>query len=86
MQLQFNMKLPQPDPFTERERQVLRLLVEGQTNIEIGKSLFLSEKTVKAHLQSMSFKLGTRNRTHLVVTALREGFVPLFPPEEEVSA
>lgn len=48
--------------FSHRERQVLALVARGLTNSEIGKSLFLSESTIKSHLSSAFTKLGVRSR------------------------
>jgi DNA-binding NarL/FixJ family response regulator len=49
-----------------KERQVLRLLVMGVTNSEIGARLFLAESTVKSHLSSAYAKLGVRSRSEAV--------------------
>ena len=56
---------------TERERDVLRLLVAGLANREIGERLFLSPETVKTHLRSIYRKLGVAGRTQAVIVALR---------------
>jgi DNA-binding NarL/FixJ family response regulator len=60
---------------SERERQVLRLLAEGGSYAEIGKSLFLSPDTVWAHAQRAMTKLGARTRTQAVAVALREELI-----------
>jgi len=60
---------------SERERQVLRLLAEGGSYAEIGKSLFLSPDTVRAHAQRAMTKLGARTRTQAVAVALREELI-----------
>jgi len=59
---------------TVRERDVLRLLSEGQTNREIGARLVLSEKTVRNHVSAILRKLGFRHRTEAALFAapLRE--------------
>ncbi len=59
---------------TLRERQVLRLLVEGMSNEEIGQSLHLSEGTVKKYLGSVMTKLHARNRVQVAVLGLRKGY------------
>lgn len=60
---------------TLRERQVLRLLVKGMSNEEIGQSLHLSEGTVKKYLGTTMAKLHARNRVQVAVLGLRQGFV-----------
>jgi DNA-binding NarL/FixJ family response regulator len=57
-----------------RERQVLRLLVEGMSNVEIGRALHLSEGTVKKYLGTTMTKLHARNRVQVAVLGLRQGF------------
>ena len=56
---------------TARERDVLRLLAEGYSNEEIGAKLFLSPETIRTHVAKATRKLGARNRTQAVATALR---------------
>jgi DNA-binding NarL/FixJ family response regulator len=51
---------------TERERQILRLLVEGDTNIEIANAIFLSPATVKNYVSSILDKLGVERRTQVI--------------------
>lgn len=58
---------------TEREMQVLRLVVAGKTNQEIGLALKISEKTVEKHLDSIFTKLGVSSRVEAAVRAVREG-------------
>ncbi|MFY9614196.1 MAG: response regulator transcription factor [Candidatus Dormiibacterota bacterium] len=56
---------------TPRERDVLRLLAEGFPNKEIGRRLFVSEKTVKTHVSSILQKLGVQDRTQAALAAVR---------------
>jgi DNA-binding NarL/FixJ family response regulator len=56
-------------PLTPRERMIVRLLAEGQTNEEIGGHLFISAATVKTHLSNVYGKLGARNRYDAVAKA-----------------
>ena len=50
------------DTLTKREKEILRLVAEGLTNEEIGKKIFISEKTVKTHLTNIFDKLKVNNR------------------------
>jgi len=69
--------LPAIEPLTPREEDVLKLLVEGLSNKEIGQRLSLTEGTVKNHVSVIIAKLQANDRTHAVVTALRRGLVEL---------
>jgi len=60
-----------PDPLTEREAQVLELLVEGLTNREIGERLILGTRTVETHVERILGKLGVGSRTRAIAAALR---------------
>jgi DNA-binding NarL/FixJ family response regulator len=60
---------------TNREREVLKLLVEGASNEKIAQSLYISVATVKAHLTGIFEKLGVKSRTMAIVKALKLGIV-----------
>ncbi|MQY66033.1 MAG: hypothetical protein GH147_06075 [Clostridia bacterium] len=60
---------------TKREVKVLKLVASGKTNKEIAKKLFISEKTVKNHLNHIYRKLGVKNRAQAVVEALKRDYI-----------
>lgn len=62
---------------TERELSVLRLIVAGKSNREIGRALVITEGTVKAHVNNLLGKLAASDRTQAVTEALRRGIVHL---------
>jgi DNA-binding NarL/FixJ family response regulator len=61
--------------FTVREKEVLDLLVEGRSNKEIGLSLTIKERTVKAHVSKLMRKVGVQNRIALSMHALTHSLV-----------
>jgi DNA-binding NarL/FixJ family response regulator len=61
--------------FTPREMDVLRLVVEGKTNSEIGLVLGISIKTVEKHLDSVFRKMGVASRVEAAVMAIRENYL-----------
>ncbi len=60
-------------PLTERERQVLDFVIDGDSNKEIGRALGLQEVTIKIHVSSLCRKFGVNNRTQLATKALLAG-------------
>ena len=64
-------------PITQRERAVLSLVAEGNSNKRIATHLGICERTVKSHLTSIMTKLRAFDRTHAVVTAVRQGWLAL---------
>ncbi|WP_370961461.1 response regulator [Amycolatopsis sp. cg9] len=60
---------------TEREREVLRLMAAGLSNVEIAGQLYLGVQTVKTHVGNVLAKLGARDRTQAVIRAYDSGFV-----------
>jgi DNA-binding NarL/FixJ family response regulator len=63
-----------------REREVLALVARGTTNREIGRSLFISEATVKTHLTHLYAKLGVTDRAAAVATAYERGILTVASP------
>ena len=64
---------------TQREHDILALLSEGRSNRSIAQNLYLSEKTVKAHLAAIFRKLGVTNRTQAAMMAVQLGVGPVQP-------
>jgi DNA-binding NarL/FixJ family response regulator len=64
-----------PDQLTERELEVLQLVVDGRRNKEIAAELGISENTVKYHLRNILDKLHARSRAEMVARAVRGGLV-----------
>jgi pimeloyl-ACP methyl ester carboxylesterase/DNA-binding CsgD family transcriptional regulator len=56
-----------------RERDILERMAQGHTNLEIGRQLFISEKTVRNHVTRIFEKLGVHSRAQAIVIALRHG-------------
>ena len=68
---------PAPDPLSQRELQVVKLLAQGLTNQEIADRLVISEWTVRTHVRNILGKLHLANRTQAALYALREGIAGL---------
>lgn len=60
---------------TDREREVLRLLADGLSNAAIGRTLYISESTVKFHIRNLIRKLGVTKRTDAVYVASKRGYI-----------
>jgi len=60
---------------TEREMDILRLVGKGLTNKEIGRTLYISDRTVQAHLSNIFSKLNVSSRTEAVMYAVRQGWI-----------
>lgn len=68
-------KLLAADPLTERELEVLQLIVKGCSNIAIAEKLYITVGTVKTHVRNILNKLSADDRTQAAVLALRAGLV-----------
>lgn len=68
---------PVPDPLTDRESEVLRLLAKGADNQEIADQLVIAEVTVRTHISRILSKLHLANRVQATLYALREGLTTL---------
>lgn len=72
-----------PDALTARETEILMLLARGKANKQIASDLYVSEKTVKAHVSAILMKLGVQSRTQAALYAVRTGLVSLDELGEE---
>jgi DNA-binding NarL/FixJ family response regulator len=63
------VSLERPDPLTDRETEILRLMAGGFSNKEIANSLHVAEGTIKNHVSNILSKLGVRDRTRAVLKA-----------------
>ncbi len=70
-------KVLEADPLTERELEVLELIVDGYSNADIAKELYITIGTVKTHVRNILSKLSAADRTQAAVRALRSGLVSL---------
>jgi DNA-binding NarL/FixJ family response regulator len=72
-------RAPRPEPLSDREQQVLRLVARGATNREIAGQLHVAEATVKTYLTRIFTKLDVADRTAAVTTALARQLITLPP-------
>jgi DNA-binding NarL/FixJ family response regulator len=64
---------------SKRERQVLQYLANGRSNKEIGRILYISEHTAKAHVRSIMTKLNADSRTAVIAIAIKYGLIKVCP-------
>jgi NarL family two-component system response regulator LiaR len=82
--LMSEMRAPEsPEDLTERETEVLKLMARGRANKQIATSLFIGEKTVKAHVSRILAKLGVQSRTQAALHAVRTDLVSIEELSEE---
>ena len=72
---------PSPDPLTDREVEVLKLIARGLSNQEIAETLVVSIATVYTHVSNILEKLHLASRTQAALYALREGLASLYDDE-----
>jgi DNA-binding NarL/FixJ family response regulator len=65
----------QAEMLTAREREILQLLADGLSNVDVAAKLFISQETVKSHVRHILTKLEADSRTHAVAIALRESII-----------
>ena len=70
------------EQLTPRELEVLELVAQGASNLDIAQQLFISENTVKFHMKNILQKLHASNRAEVVAYALRSGLLPI-PPNQQ---
>ena len=69
--------VPEPDPLTNREVEILRLVARGLSNQEIAGTIHIAEATVRTHVSRILNKLGLSNRVEAALYALRQGLATL---------
>jgi len=72
-------RLPGPNPLTNRETDIVRLVAQGLTNAQIGAALFISAGTAKTHIANIQGKLGLHNRVGIAAWAWRTGLAEPTP-------
>lgn len=60
---------------TERQTEILSLLADGWTEVEIASKLFVAPGTIRRHVAHCLLVLGARNRVHAVALAMRDGYI-----------
>lgn len=68
-----NIKYTDRKPLSAREKEVLKWMKEGKTNWEVSVILGISERTVKFHVQNISYKLNAVNKSHAIAIAMDSG-------------
>ena len=71
---------------SERQREVISLVVHGMTNREIASTLIITENTVKVHLRNILDKLEVRNRQQLAAVGAQRGLASLTPSSDSVES
>lgn len=84
--MQFGVRPGSRLALSQRELDVVRLIVDGRSNDEVATELGISSKTVESHLRRIFERVGVASRTELATRALREGWLELPLDEETVRA
>jgi len=63
------------EPLTKREAEILKLIISGKSNKEIGRILYRSKRTVESHRRQIMHKLGANNVSDLVKIAVKMGII-----------
>ena len=71
------LRVPNPNPLSRREREVLKVASQGHSNREVGHLLDIQEQTVKNHMSAILRKMHARDRFQAAAKALRSGYMPL---------
>lgn len=74
-ELAARLRHPTSTPLSQREEEVVRLVALGLRNAEVAKKLFISEQTVKSHLNNVFQKLDIQDRVELTIFAIRNGII-----------
>ncbi len=74
-ELAARLRQPTSTPLSQREEEVVRLVALGLRNAEVAKKLFISEQTVKSHLNNVFQKLECQDRVELTIFAIRNGII-----------
>jgi DNA-binding NarL/FixJ family response regulator len=74
-QLAARLRDPAANPLSPREEEVVRHVALGMRNADVAKRLFISEQTVKTHLNNVFQKLGIQDRVELTIYAIRQGII-----------
>ncbi|GAA4459313.1 hypothetical protein GCM10023093_00080 [Nemorincola caseinilytica] len=70
-----NLLAPAPEMLSPREKEVLRLLIEGMDSRHIGEALFISKLTVDTHRKNLLKKTGCTNTATLIAAAIKKGWI-----------
>jgi DNA-binding NarL/FixJ family response regulator len=74
-QLAARLRDPAANPLSPREEEVVRHVALGLRNADVARRLFISEQTVKTHLNNVFQKLGIQDRVELTIYAIRQGII-----------